>query len=59
LSVADKLDGVQGNLRAAESELATFKARVKELDQRFSKDFAVVCRVSILRSADKKESLPF
>jgi chromosome segregation ATPase len=38
LNVSDKLDGVQGNLRAAESELATFKARVNELEQRLSKD---------------------
>jgi chromosome segregation ATPase len=37
LNVLDKLDGVQGNLRAAESELATFKARVNELEQQLSK----------------------
>jgi chromosome segregation ATPase len=38
LNVSDKLDSVQGNLRSAESELATFHARVHELEQRLSKD---------------------
>ena len=38
LNVADKLDGVQGQLRTAESEVATFRGRVKELEQRLSKD---------------------
>ena len=38
LSVSEKLDGVQGSLRTAESELATFRARVGELEQRLSKD---------------------
>ncbi|KIM80005.1 hypothetical protein PILCRDRAFT_9893, partial [Piloderma croceum F 1598] len=38
LNVADKLDGVQGQLRSAESEVATFRGRVNELEQRLSKD---------------------
>jgi len=38
LNVGEKLDIVQGNLRSAESELATFKARVGDLEQRLSKD---------------------
>jgi len=38
LNVADKLDGVQGQLRTAESEVATFRGRVNELEQRLSKD---------------------
>ena len=36
--MSEKLDGVQGSLRTAESELATFRARVGELEQRLSKD---------------------
>ena|SRR5882762_2789818 len=38
LNVGEKLDNAQGSLRAAESELATFRARVNELEQRLSKD---------------------
>ena len=38
LNATEKLDSVQGTLRAAESELATFRARVNELEQRLSKD---------------------
>ena len=38
MNVSEKLDGVQGSLRTAESELATFRARVGELEQRLSKD---------------------
>jgi chromosome segregation ATPase len=38
LNVTDKLDIVQGNLRSAEGELANFRTRVGELEQRLSKD---------------------
>lgn len=38
LNVTDKLDVAQGSLRTAESELATFRSRVNELEQRLSKD---------------------
>ena len=38
LNVADKLDGVRGQLKSAESEVATFRGRVNELEQRLSKD---------------------
>jgi chromosome segregation ATPase len=38
LNVTDKLDIVQGNLRSAESELASFRTRVGDLEQRLSKD---------------------
>jgi chromosome segregation ATPase len=38
LNVAETLDGVQGQLRSAESEVATFRRRVNELEQRLSKD---------------------
>ena len=36
--MADKLDGVQGQLRSAESEVATFRGRVNKLERRLSKD---------------------
>jgi chromosome segregation ATPase len=38
LNVTEKLETVQGNLRNTETELATFKAKVAELEQRLSKD---------------------
>jgi len=38
LNVSDKLDGAQNNLKSAESELATARNRVAELEQRLSKD---------------------
>jgi chromosome segregation ATPase len=38
LNMGEKLDGVQGSLRSAESELAVFKMRVADLEQRLSKD---------------------
>jgi chromosome segregation ATPase len=38
LNVSEKLDGVQGQLRGAESEVATFRGRVNELEMRLSKD---------------------
>lgn len=38
LNVSEKLDTVQGSLRTAESEVATFRMRVNELEQRLSKD---------------------
>ncbi|KAK0205654.1 hypothetical protein IW262DRAFT_1464386 [Armillaria fumosa] len=38
LNVSEKLDMVQGNLRAAEAEVAAFKARVGELETRLGKD---------------------
>lgn len=38
LNLSEKLDDVQGSLRSAESEIATFKTRVQELEQRLSKD---------------------
>lgn len=38
LNVSEKLDSVQGNLRTAESEVATFRSRVNDLEQRLSKD---------------------
>lgn len=38
LNVTEKLDNVQGSLRAAESEVATFRSRVSELESRLSKD---------------------
>ncbi|KIM80001.1 hypothetical protein PILCRDRAFT_9890 [Piloderma croceum F 1598] len=34
LNVSEKLDGVQGQLRSAESEVATFKGRVNELAEK-------------------------
>jgi hypothetical protein len=34
MNVAEKLDDVQGQLRSAESEVATFRGRVNELEQR-------------------------
>jgi chromosome segregation ATPase len=38
LNVSEKLDSVQGSLRTAESEVATFRTRVSELESRLSKD---------------------
>jgi chromosome segregation ATPase len=38
LNMGEKLDGVQSSLRSAESELAVFKMRVADLEQRLSKD---------------------
>ena len=38
LNLSEKLDDVQANMRTAESELATFRSRVQELEQRLSKD---------------------
>lgn len=38
LNVAEKLDTVQASLRAAETEVASYRARVGELEQRLSKD---------------------
>ena len=38
LNVSEKLDSVQGSLRTAESEVATFCTRVSELESRLSKD---------------------
>ena len=38
LNATEKLDAVQASLRTAESEVATFRARVGELEQRLSKD---------------------
>lgn len=38
LNATEKLDSVQGTLRSTESELATFRARVNDLEQRLSKD---------------------
>jgi hypothetical protein len=38
LNMAEKLDTVQNNLKNAEAEIANFKARVAELEQRLSKD---------------------
>ena len=38
LNVSEKLDGVQGQLRGAELEVATFRGRVNELEMRLSKD---------------------
>ncbi|KZP16088.1 hypothetical protein FIBSPDRAFT_749256 [Athelia psychrophila] len=38
LNASEKLDGVQGSLRTAESEVATFRSRVNELESRLSKD---------------------
>lgn len=38
LNLSEKLDDAQGSLRSSESEIATFKSRVQELEQRLSKD---------------------
>ena len=38
LNASEKLDNVQSNLRTAESEVATFRSRVNDLEQRLSKD---------------------
>lgn len=38
LNLSEKLDGVQAGLRSAEGEVAAFKTRVAELEQRLSKD---------------------
>ncbi|KAF8891382.1 hypothetical protein BD779DRAFT_1514947 [Infundibulicybe gibba] len=38
LNLSEKLDVVQGNLRASEGELSAFKAKVGDLEQRLSKD---------------------
>ncbi|KAI0062162.1 hypothetical protein BV25DRAFT_1886017 [Artomyces pyxidatus] len=38
LNVSEKLDATQASLSAAESELATFRSRVQDLEQRLSKD---------------------
>ncbi|GLB41147.1 putative centrosomin N-terminal motif 1 [Lyophyllum shimeji] len=38
LNIAEKLDGVQGTLKAAEAEVAAYKTKVAELEQRLSKD---------------------
>jgi chromosome segregation ATPase len=38
LNISDKLDTAQKSLSSAESELATFRIRVQELEQRLSKD---------------------
>ncbi|KAK0463148.1 uncharacterized protein EV420DRAFT_1639232 [Desarmillaria tabescens] len=38
LNLSEKLDTVQSNLRASEAEVATFKARVTELEARLGKD---------------------
>lgn len=38
LNIADKLDLVQSSLRTAETEVAAYKSRVGELEQRLSKD---------------------
>ncbi|OBZ75317.1 Anucleate primary sterigmata protein B [Grifola frondosa] len=38
LNVSEKLDDVQGNLRTAEAEVANFRVRVQELEQRLAKD---------------------
>lgn len=38
LNISEKLDGVQGSLRTAEGEVAAFKAKVADLEQRLSKD---------------------
>ncbi len=38
LNLSEKLDVVQGNLRASEAEVAAFKARVAELEARLGKD---------------------
>jgi chromosome segregation ATPase len=38
MNMSEKLDSSQASLKAAEAELATFRARVSELEQRLSKD---------------------
>ncbi|KAG5634459.1 hypothetical protein H0H81_001876 [Sphagnurus paluster] len=38
LNISDKLDGVQASLRAAEGEVAAYKGKVADLEQRLSKD---------------------
>lgn len=38
LNASEKLDAVQASLRTAESEVATFRSRVNELESRLSKD---------------------
>ncbi|KAG7447276.1 uncharacterized protein BT62DRAFT_931123 [Guyanagaster necrorhizus] len=38
LNISEKLDMVQSNLRASEGEVATFKARITELEARLGKD---------------------
>ncbi|KAJ4481061.1 hypothetical protein J3R30DRAFT_3463923 [Lentinula aciculospora] len=38
LNISEKLDNTQSSLRAAESEIASFKTRVTELEMRLSKD---------------------
>ncbi|KAG5645975.1 hypothetical protein DXG03_004767 [Asterophora parasitica] len=38
LNISDKLDGVQGTLKLTEGEVAAYKAKSAELEQRLSKD---------------------
>jgi chromosome segregation ATPase len=38
LNVSEKLDGVQANLRVADADAASFRARVNDLESRLSKD---------------------
>lgn len=38
LNLSEKLDGVQNSLRAAEAEVAAFKAKTADLEQRLTKD---------------------
>ena len=38
LNLSEKLDDSQANLRSAESETATLRTRIAELEQRLSKD---------------------
>ncbi|KAG6901196.1 hypothetical protein C0995_015479 [Termitomyces sp. Mi166 len=38
LNISEKLDGVQGTLSTAEGEIAAYKVKVAELEQRLSKD---------------------
>ncbi|KAK7679624.1 hypothetical protein QCA50_017336 [Cerrena zonata] len=38
INVSEKLDDAQGSLKAAESEVATLRAKIAELEQRLSKD---------------------